>query len=111
MIEYWLDVKKNINCSFTLNKLNNPPWYDAIIANDAIKKSISDETHLIQNTDRDFLIIKSFLSNSLMPQHSLNENNRIELLDSTVAIHEIYKKTRNIDYLNMWFYNTIEKLK
>ena len=46
-----------------------------------------------------------------MPQHSLNENNRIELLDSTVAIHEIYKKTRNIDYLNMWFYNTIEKLK
>ena len=21
------------------------------------------------------------------------------------------KKTRNIDYLNMWFYNTIEKLK
>lgn len=111
MIEYWLDVKKNINCSFTLNKLNNPPWHDAIIANDAIKKSISDETHLIQNTDRDFLIIKSFLSNSLMPQHSLNENNRIELLDSTVAIHEIYKKTRNIDYLNMWFYNTIEKLK
>jgi len=111
MIEYWLDVKKNINCSFTLNKLNNPPWHDAIIANDAIKKSISDETHLIQNTDRDFLIIKSFLSNSLMPQHSLNKNNRIELLDSIVAIHEIYKKTRNIDYLNMWFYNTIEKLK
>lgn len=112
MIEYWLDIRQITNCRFNLSKLNNPRWYDAILANSEIKESInakiqekfkSDEKHIKQVT--------SYLNDVLLYKDDIDEHNRQHFIDLAVNMHKIFKNIRNIDYLDEWFYKTIKLLR
>jgi organic radical activating enzyme len=112
MIEYWLNIRKDMPCYFSVVKLNDPDWYDVTIANTNIKNEIKKKLESkFSNGDEELAINISYITNILEHQEASIENDRELLLRHAGDMHEIYRKTRNIEHLDEWFKSTISQLK
>jgi len=112
MIEYWLNIRKDMPCYFSVVKLNDPDWYDVTIANTNIKNEIKKKLQSkFSNGDEELAINISYITNILEHQEASIENDRKLLLRHASDMHEIYRKTRNIEHLDGWFKSTINQLK
>jgi uncharacterized Fe-S cluster-containing radical SAM superfamily protein len=113
MITYWADLKEKVDCHLVVNKLHDPNWYDICLANNNIKnKVINDLTKKFdKHTDNDIKDVISTITNTLSYKSHYGENDKNNLIASAIALHKIFKNTRNISHLDMWFYNTMENLK
>jgi len=113
MITYWADLKEKVDCHLVVNKLHHPIWYDICLANDNIKNEVINDLKkkFDKHTDKDIKGVISTITNTLSYKSHYNENDKNNLNDSATTLHEIFKNTRNISHLDMWFYNTMENLK
>jgi len=112
MIEYWLDIRKDLPCYFNPVKLNDPSWYDVTIANTNIKNEIKKKLQSkFSSGDEELAKVTSYIISNLEHQEADIENDRELLLRCAEDMHEIYRKTRNIEHLDGWFKSTINQLK
>lgn len=116
MLTYWLDIgekymlRRGLSCNYNLeNFCIDPEWYALHLANPKVRKELNDQ---LQTKFKLLHHHTNVLDKSLMYNDpNLSEENRHELLDTAIYLHEVYKQTRKLDKLDDWFYNTIDRLR
>ena len=118
IIDYYCKILYIARCpvNFWPNVLRGPDYYRINNANYTIRQEVNDK---IQAKYKDFTFFgvsklqhfMQILDNTLTHKNEENFKKQIpSLMDIVYENHRMYKKYRKIDYLDDWFYSSIERL-